>query len=300
MTRNIDVPDYVYPIIPSPTDYKLARRKLAAEIMGLGFIPGRYELSDAKARIDPSSARMRLHIENRLAAFDRHQLLQAFIEQHDALLVTERTRIQRARLSLAHEVEYDRLDAIEHARKEFGDKARHYRYLLEKTVNLSSNGVDRVTEDVLRELVGLVDWFMVLTGASDTLHNGIDVGGVEIDDSYIPEVFYSTDFGDREATFAKEYAKSRLGLGTNDKDAVEGESEGLLASEKLKKLLSPIWGSSFRICSLFSLCYRKLNDMDSGTNFPCLMLQHLIALREGWLIALIGLTILRPKRLLLF
>lgn len=235
MTRNIDVPDYVYPIIPSPTDYKLARRKLAAEIMGLGFIPGRYELSDAKARIDPSSARMRLHIENRLAAFDRHQLLQAFIEQHDALLVTERTRIQRARLSLAHEVEYDRLDAIEHARKEFGDKARHYRYLLEKTVNLSSNGVDRVTEDVLRELVGLVDWFMVLTGASDTLHNGIDVGGVEIDDSYIPEVFYSTDFGDREATFAKEYAKSRLGLGTNDKDAVEGESEGLLASEKLKK-----------------------------------------------------------------
>ncbi|EOX6952456.1 MAG: hypothetical protein E7H78_28620 [Klebsiella michiganensis] len=235
MTRNIDVPDYVYPIIPSPTDYKLARRKLAAEIMGLGFIPGRYELSDAKARIDPSSARMRLHIENRLAAFDRHQLLQAFIEQHDALLVTERTRIQRARLSLAHEVEYDRLDAIEHARKEFGDKARHYRYLLEKTVNLSSNGVDRVTEDVLRELVGLVDWFMVLTGASDTLHNGIDVGGVEIDDSYIPEIFYSTDFGDREATFAKEYAKSRLGLGANDKDAVEGESEGLLASEKLKK-----------------------------------------------------------------
>ena len=75
---------------------------------------------------------------------------------------------KRARLSLAHEVENDRLDAIEHARKEFGDKARHYRYLLEKTVNLSSNGVDRVTEDVLRELVGLVDWFMVLTGASDT------------------------------------------------------------------------------------------------------------------------------------
>ncbi|MCR1084565.1 hypothetical protein [Escherichia coli] len=36
MTR-IDVPDYVYPIIPSPTDYK-RRRKLAAEIMGLGFI----------------------------------------------------------------------------------------------------------------------------------------------------------------------------------------------------------------------------------------------------------------------
>ncbi|HBX5310422.1 TPA: hypothetical protein MH406_25995, partial [Klebsiella pneumoniae] len=141
----------------------------------------------------------------------------------------------RARLSLAHEVEYDRLDAIEQARKEFGNMARHYRYLLEKTVSLSSNGVDDVTEDVLRELVGLVDWFMVLTGASDTLHNGIDVGGVEIDDSYIPEVFYSAGFDDREAVFAREYAKSRLGLGANDKDAVEGESEDLLSSEKLKE-----------------------------------------------------------------
>lgn len=235
IARNIDVPDYVHPIIPSPTDYKLARRRLAAEIMELGLVPGRYELSDAKARIDPSSARMRLHIESRLAAFDRQQLLQAFIEQHDAILVTERTKIQRARQSLAHEVEYDRLDAIEQARKEFGDKARHYRYLLEKTVSLSSNGVDDVTEDVLRELVGLVDWFMVLTGASDTLHNGIDVGGVEIDDSYIPEVFYSAGFDDREAVFAREYAKSRLGLGANDKDAVEGESEDLLSSEKLKE-----------------------------------------------------------------
>lgn len=235
VVRNIDVPEYVNPVIPSPTDYKLARRRVAAEIMDLGFIPGRYELSDAKTRIDPSSARMRLHIEERLATFDRHQLLQAFIEQHDALLYSERISIQRARMSLAHEVEYDRLDAIENARKEFGDNARHYRYLLEKTVSLPSGGIDDVTEGVLRELVGLVDWFMVLTGASDTLHNGIDVGGVEIDNAYIPEIFYSTDFGEREAVFAKEYAKSRLRLDANDKDAVEGESEALLASDKLKK-----------------------------------------------------------------
>ncbi|MBE5214763.1 hypothetical protein IG611_05360 [Pectobacterium sp. A535-S3-A17] len=235
VARHIDVPDYVEPIIPSPTDYKLARRQLAAEIMALGLAPGRYELADAKSRIDPVSARLRLHIENRLASFDRHQLLQAFIEQHDALLVTERTRIQRTRQSLAHEVEYDRLDAIEQTRKEFGDTARHYRYLLEKTVSLPSNGGNDVTEDVQRELIGLVDWFMVLTGASDTLHNGIDVGGVEIDDSYIPEVFYSTGFDDRKAVFAREYAKFRLGLGANDKDAVEGESEYLLSSEKLKE-----------------------------------------------------------------
>lgn len=232
--RNVDVPDYVEPVIPSPADYKLARKRLATEIMALGLTPGRYELSDAKARIDPASVRLRLHIENRLALFDRHQLLRAFIEQHDALLVAERMKIQRARQSLAHDVEYDRLDVVEQARKEFGSAARHYRYLLEKTVSSPATGNVEVTDDVLRELVGLVDWFMVLTGASDVLHNGIDVGGVVIDDSYIPEVFYSTGSDDRETEFAREYAKSRLGIGANSEDAVEGESEDLLSSEKIK------------------------------------------------------------------
>lgn len=232
--RYVDVPDYVEPVIPSLTDYKLARKHLAAEIMELGLEPGRYELSDAKARIDPASTRLRLYIENRLASFDRHQLIRAFIEQHDALLVTERMKIQRARQSLAHDVDYDRLDAVEEARKNFGSIARHYRYLLEKTASSSATGNEAVTDEVLRELVGLVDWFMVLTGASDVLHNGIDVGGVVIDDSYIPEVFYSTGSDDRETEFAREYAKSRLGLGANSEDAVEGASESLLSSDELK------------------------------------------------------------------
>jgi len=234
VARNVDVPDYVEPVIPSAADYKLARKHLASEIMALGLTPGRYELSDAKARIDPASVRLRLHIENRLALLDRHQLLRAFIEQHDALLVTERMKIQRARQSLAHDVDYDRLDAVEEARKEFGSVARHYRYLLEKTVSSPATGNREVTDDVLRELVGLVDWYMVLTGASDVLHHGVDVGGVVIDDSYIPEVYYSTGSDDRETEFAREYAKSRLGLGANSEDAVEGATEDLLSSEKLK------------------------------------------------------------------
>lgn len=232
--RNVDVPDYVKPITPSPANYKRARKQLATEIMALGLEPGRYELSEAKTRIDPASARLRLHIENRLAALNRNQLLQAFIEQHDACLVKERTKVQRAQQSLAHEVEYDRLDAIEQARQKFGTSAGHYRYLLEKTVSSPTTGNGEVSDDVLRELVGLVDWYMVFTGASDVLHNGTDVGGVEIDDSYIPEVFYSTDSDDRNTEFAREYAKSRLGLGKNSEDAVEGTPDELLSTDKLK------------------------------------------------------------------
>lgn len=232
--RVVDVPDYVKPVIPSPTDYKLARKRLATEIMALGLTPGRYELSDAKVKIDSASVRLRLQIENRLAALDRNQLLCVCIEQHDALLVTERSRIQRARQSLGHNVDYDRVDAVEKARREFGSSARHYRYLLEKTVSSCKFGSGEVTDDVMRELISLIDWYMVLTGASDVLHNGIDVGGVVIDDSYIPEVFYSLGSHESETSFAREYAKLRLGIGENSEDVVEGAPEELPSSEPLK------------------------------------------------------------------
>ena len=80
MLRNVDVPDYVQPVIPSPTDYKLARKQLAKEIKTLSLSPGRYELSEAKANIDPASDRLRLHIESRLASLDRCQLIKSFVE----------------------------------------------------------------------------------------------------------------------------------------------------------------------------------------------------------------------------
>lgn len=235
VNRYVDVPDYVTPVIPTQTEFKLARKHLAMAMKELGLSPGRYELSEAKARIDPASQRLRFHIESRLASLNRHQLLQACIEQHDALLVAERLKIQRARQSLSHDVEYDRLEAVESARKEFGSAARHYRYILEKVVSSPSTGVEPVNDPVLRELVGLVDWYMVLTGASDVLHNGVDVGGVDIDDSFIPEVFYSADSGQREEQFMREYAKSRLGIGINEQDAVEGASTELLSSEKMRQ-----------------------------------------------------------------
>lgn len=233
--RNVDVPDHVDPIVPSLTDYKLARKHLAIAMKDLGLSPGRYELAEAKARIDPASARFRSHIESRLATFDRSELVRACIEQHDALLIAERLKVQRARQSLAHAVEYDRLEAVDEARKELGSTARHYRYLLEKIVSSPSTGTEPVNEGVLRELVGLVDWYKVLTDASDYLHNGIDVSGVDIDDSFVPEIFYSSDSAQQQKQFAREAASFRLGIGINKQDSVEGASAELLSSPKIRQ-----------------------------------------------------------------
>lgn len=244
--RNVDVPDYVKPVIPLRSDYKHARKRLASEIKTLGLGSGRYQLADAKARIDPAGAQLLSHIESKIVSLERKQLLRALVEQHDALLSSERLQILRARQSLAHEVEYDRLEAIEQARRDFGLAARHYRYLLEKAVSMPGGGQGYVSDDVLRELVALVDWYMVLRRASDVLHNGIDVGGVHIDDSYLPEVFYSDGADQREAEFAREYAKTKLEIESNSQDSVKDDWADLLSCEKVNSAFLDDAGFEFR------------------------------------------------------
>lgn len=249
-TRRVDVPNHPSVVIPRMSDYKLARKQLAEVIRELGLAPGRYALSEAKEKIDLASAQFRARIEGRLAQLDRLQLIRACIEQHDALLATERGQIERARQSLSHEVEYDRVDAVDEARKQYGDLARHYRYLLEKAVSSQASGPGEVTPDVLRELVGKVDWLMSLAGASDVLHNGVGIAGVAISDSFIPEVFYSDGSNDREIRFAREYAKTRLGLDENRKDVVEGESVALLESAEFNNAFETDLG--FNLSDLFT------------------------------------------------
>lgn len=234
VARTIDVPDHADPVVPTPTEYKLARKALAAAMKQLGLEPGRYELQDAKIRINSARDQLRLRIDERLKPFDAEMMVIACVEQHDELLLAERLREIRVRQSRAHQVDYDRLEALTEARKEFGTPARDYRYLLEKALSSPSEGKARVDERSLRELIGLIDWYKVLAGASDVLHNEMDAGGVEIDDSFIPTVFYSTTWQAREEEYAREQARIKLGDGIKDDDAVEGSVADLLTDDKLR------------------------------------------------------------------
>lgn len=233
--RMVDVPDHVEAIAPLPTQYKEARKELAFAMERAGVAPGRYELAQAKPKIDAGRRGLQQVIEARLAALDRQALARACIEQHDATLAEERVKLQRVRQSLAHAVDYDRTEAVAAARRQFGTLGRNYRFLLEKALSTAgAPGTDHVTDTVLRELVGLVDWYMVLANASDVLHNGVDVGGMQIDDGFVPEVFYAADSTEKEAAFARAYAQSRLGIDEKEADAVQGASAALLADERFR------------------------------------------------------------------
>lgn len=235
MERTIDVPDFADPVVPMPSEYKLARKALAVVMKESGLEIGRYELHEAKVRIDAAREHFRLHLEKRLAPLDREMLAMACVEQHDGLLLARRIRETRVHQSRVHQVDYDRLKALSEARKEFEGTARNYRYLLEKTINSTASGQEKISPELLRELIGLVDWYMVLAGASDVLHNQVDVGGVDIDDQFVPEVFYSETWEEREEEYALELARIRLGEGIKNTDAVEGAAAELLGSEELQK-----------------------------------------------------------------
>ena len=235
LPRMIDVPDFADPVVPTPTEYKLARKALAVVMKESQLEPGRYELQEAKIRIDAARERFRLHLEKRLAPLDREMLAMACVEQHDGLLLARRLRETRVHQSRVHQVDYDRLEALSDARKDFESTARNYRYLLEKMVNFTTSGQERITSQLLQELIGLVDWYMVLAGASDVLHNQVDVGGVDIDDQFVPEIFYSEVWQEREEEYVRELARIRLGEDIKNADAVEGAVAELLVSEELQK-----------------------------------------------------------------
>jgi len=221
--RSVDVPDFPQPILPSPQHFKVARRDLAIVFKELSTQPGRYELAEAKVVIDRARDAYRELIHGKIAVLSHAPLVLFGIEQFDALLAEyDRTNTQ-VLMSLSHEVDYDRHGRLADAHDEFLKNTKDYRYLIECVLSSVPGGDTIPTSNEIVQLVAHIDWLLVLYQASDTLHNDVDVGGIELDSSYIPDVFYS-EFDD--TSFKREYAEERLG-----QDRPGDETSGLDEAE---------------------------------------------------------------------
>ena len=219
--RSVDVPDFAQPEIPQPEQYKIARRDLAIVLKQQGIeAPGRYELAPAKKIIDAARDALRQKVHERIAELDRKSLLLFCIEQHDALTAEYRREVFRIKQSMNHEVSFDRSEAMADAYDRFTLTARNYRYLLECCLSSPSYGMAPALPLVVVQLVASIDWLFVLYGASDVLHNGIDVAGLQLDHSFVPEVFYSHDREEKERQFSIEVAQAKLGIDLVQEDEV--------------------------------------------------------------------------------
>ena len=224
-SRLVDVPDYSTADVPTSGQYKLARRDLAVVLRNLGVEPGRYELAQAKAIIDPARDALRAQIHHQIAAFDRQALALYCIEQYDALTAEYRREVFRVTQSLEHEVAFDRSDVLAEAHDTFTRGARNCRYLLEVCASASQAGSAQVSAQEVVQIVAVIDWLFVLYGASDVLHNDIGVAGMEIDHSFIPHVFYSDDQDARKKDFSLEMANVKLGINLLPEDEVTSTTE---------------------------------------------------------------------------
>lgn len=226
MIRDVDVPDRATPILPEPGDYKIARRDLAVVFRDINAEPGRYELAEAKVIIDRARDAYRAEIHKRIGSYDLTSLLVFCVEQHDALIAEYHHTTTRVQISLAHEVNYSRAEAIAKAHDHFTRNARNYRYVIESALSLAAVGDVTGNVKMSADVIAAVDWLFVLYGASDVLHNGIHPGGVELDHHYVPEVFFSDGLTEKELEFSLEQANLKLGVELTPTDEIHGLRPG--------------------------------------------------------------------------
>lgn len=223
MPRTVDAPDFTQSQVPRAEDYKVARRDLAILLKAQDVAPGTYELDVAKALINPARAAYRDAVHQRIRALDRESLLRYCVKQYDALIASYDRDELRITQSLRHEVDFDREETLAEAHEKFVRESRNYRYLLESALVLTSPQESPVRPETVLSIQAMVDWLFVLYGASDVLHHGIDVGGLRVDDQYVPEVFYSEVRNSQEDVFGREMAALRLGINVAEEDKVTTE-----------------------------------------------------------------------------
>lgn len=251
--RTVDVPDFAEPDTPAPEAYKVARRKLAEVLMAQGVKPGRYELGEAKKLINAARATYRELVHERLRSFDRESLLRYCVTQLDTASAQYDRQVMRHRNSLAHDVDYDREESQAEAHEQFSRDSRNLRYAVEAGLFLTQLQPAEARPSEILEVLGMVDWLLVLYGASDVLHNEIEVGGLDVDDQYVPEVFFSDARDAQQAEFSREIAALKLGAGVNTEDRLEEPFEDEKFIESLDAAFQLNLGFTYRdLLAVFS------------------------------------------------
>lgn len=243
--RPFDVPDHASPNLPEAGQFKIARKELAIVFKQHGVTaPARYELEPAKLIMNSARDAIREDLHATISQFDRRQLLQICIAQHDELTTKYHFEVMRLKLSLSHQVSFDRSSRLAEAYEKYTSMARNYRYLLECCVSSPVQGDMRPNVPEVVQLIARIDWLSVLYGASDTLHNGIDVGGIELNDSFVPTVFFSEDRDSKEQQYLQDVAGAKLGIGLSETDEVNSDQDSAKNWARLDDALSSDLGFS--------------------------------------------------------
>ena len=309
LQKTVDIPDNVKTTVPSPGHYKLARRNIAELFMAIGVTPGKYELDKAKAIIDPVKDEARQKIYNRITRFNRESILVFCIEKHNALAADYWQNMTRLRQSLLHEVDYDRTQELSKLHDSFIRDERNYKYLIERCLSSESSGSAIITTQEVLELIADIHWLFMLYDASDILYYGIDVGGVNLNQFYIPEIFYSEQKNKKQEFFSRESASFNLGLGLDSSDEVNSQQwDGFGWEELDESFLTDVGFSLTHLAKTFIILsqwqtVRKKEDLHLSYQANCqqiteVLLDKIEKISHTEALRIIEFITLNPKQIL--
>ena len=221
-----------FTLLPESEHYTLARKALAQIIKAHGYEPKRYDLHAAKELMNVVAIDYLSEVQQFLQRFDKLSLLQTLLERYDAFIQQYHSDKHTIVASLAHQVKFDRQTEAYHLQKEFNKHSSNYRFLIERVMANTVSGDQIPTHEDIKYAVAYTTWLLTLYTSSDILHHGLDVGGIEICNEYIPNVFYTLMNRDFDQQFGREVANYQLGITTNDKDNLSVQ----IASEYLTQI----------------------------------------------------------------
>ncbi len=221
LEKEVSFPEFIIAYKPNIFDYKRARKVMAELAAENGIMPGEYELESAKEILNQLRILMVGVIDKEVSKYDVAASIPYLIERIDAFEHNHSMRKQSLKYSIQHEVDFEPNEYYSKEHIDFINQHKHFRYLIEKFVQISPKGKQKLIKDEFLYLLALVENLHEIYTASDSIHYAIYPLGIHISEDYLIDVKYEVDIGAKQESYSREQARISLGeIGVQD-DRVE-------------------------------------------------------------------------------
>lgn len=220
--KRTSFPEGISEVLPGEREYKLADKEISKIALELGIEPGTYSAKDAQGKLNSLRSKLVLVLNEKISKFTLHSELPLLLEKSNVLVEQSWRSKEGAKVSLEHEVDYERSEKSSEDEKKFLHWYRTYRYLIEKFVHLQPSGKDELDIKKLKEVLAFIDRLLDLYVASDFINYEIYPVSVEISTDYIVSTRDDkNDIRAMEKAYGEEQAKINLGFIGNNEDTAD-------------------------------------------------------------------------------
>jgi len=219
--KRVSFPELVRPLSPGEREFKKADKLIAQLARELGIEPGTYAGEDAKQKLGRLIEKVVEKIDSQVGGLNLEGSLPTLLTNIDALTDEHERHEVSLKMSLEHEVEYERATVADERFRKFHGLHRCYRYLVEKFVQLQGTRPEVLSDESLQELVAVADRLLDIRVVSDYLHYGIYAAQVTINHDFLMSLTYGVNIGDMQEKLGKELAEIRLGVIGKDDDVAD-------------------------------------------------------------------------------